>query len=124
MLLFITFTSNALKIICQLTHAKKNKSITSNLLEFTDDILKCVDNNDNLDVIKVDFSKAFDKISYDKLLRKLNCYEIVGKVFLWIKHFLMGRKFNIKLNNCFSKFYDVTSSEPQGSKLGLLLVII
>ena len=45
----------------------KNKSATSNLLEFNDDIWKCVDNNDNVDVITVDFSKAFDKILYDKL---------------------------------------------------------
>ena len=57
----------------------KNKFTTSNLLEFTDDILKCVDNNDNVDIITVDFSKAFDKISHDKLLHKLNCYGISAR---------------------------------------------
>ena len=44
---------------------RKNKSTTSNLLEYTDDILKYVDNNDNFDIITVDFSKAFDKISHE-----------------------------------------------------------
>ena len=44
---------------------RKNKSKTSNLLEFTDDILNYVDKTDNVDVITVDFSKAFDKIPRD-----------------------------------------------------------
>ena len=51
---------------------RKNKSTTSNLFEFTDDILKYVDNNDNVFVITVEFSKAIDKRSHDKLLHKLN----------------------------------------------------
>ena len=89
-----------------------NKSTTFNLLEFTDDILKYVDKNDNVHVITVNFSKALDKISHDKLLQILNCYVISGKVLLWDQYFLIGRIFKVKLNNCFSKFYDVTSSVP------------
>ena len=52
---------------------RKNKSTVSNLLEFTDDILKFVDNNDKVNIITMDFSKAFDKIGllHDKLLNKL-----------------------------------------------------
>ena len=63
---------------------RKNKSTASNLLEFTDDILKYVDKNDNVDVITVDFSKTLNKIWHDKLLHKLNCYDISGKVLLRI----------------------------------------
>ena len=37
---------------------------------------------------------------------------------------MIGRKFTVKLNNCFSKFYDVTSSVPQGSELDSLLYVI
>ena len=37
---------------------------------------------------------------------------------------MIGKKFNVKLNNCFSKFYDVASSVPPGSKLGLFSYII
>ena len=40
------------------------------------------------------------------------------------QHFLIRRKYNVKSNNCFSKFYDITSSVPRGSKLGSLLYII
>ena len=66
---------------------RKNKSTTSNLLEYTDDILKHVDKNDNVDIITVNFLKVFDKISHNKMLHKLNCDGISRKVLLWVKHF-------------------------------------
>ena len=56
---------------------EKSKSATSNLLEFADEISKYVDNNDNVEAITVDFTKAFDKPLY-----KINCYGISGKVLL------------------------------------------
>ena len=44
---------------------------------------------------------------------------------LWIKHFLIGRKFNVKQRIVFrSSIYDVASYVPQRSKLGPLLYII
>ena len=66
---------------------RKNNFTTSNLLKLTDNILKYVDKNDNVDVITVDYSKAFDKITHDKLLYKLNCYGISGKELLWVENF-------------------------------------
>ena len=116
MLFFIIFckycTKNNLLTVAQYS-CRESKSTASNLLEFIDDILKCVDNNDNVHVITVNLSKAFDKLSHDELLHKLKCYGIFGRVLLCIKNFLTGRKFNIKLNNFFSSFHDVTISVPR-----------
>ena len=103
---------------------RKNKSTSSNLLEFMDDISKSIDMKDSVDVITVDFSKAFDVISYDKLLHKLSHYGIRGSILSWIKSFLKGRLFYVKLNDCYSGSLDVTSSVPQGSKFGPLFYII
>ena len=50
------------------------------MLEFINDSLKFVDNNDQLvDVITVDFSKAFDKISHNKLLHKFSLLWYIWK---------------------------------------------
>ena len=67
---------------------RKNKSTSSNLMEFMDDISKSIDMKDSVDVITVDFSKAFDVISHDKLLHKLSHYGIRGSILSWIKSFL------------------------------------
>ena len=39
------------------------------------------------DLILLDFSKAFDKVSHENLLQKLHCYGIRGDTLLSIKTF-------------------------------------
>ena len=92
-------------------HGFRNKhSTTTNLLEFMDDITSFVDNTHSVDIIIIDFAKAFDTISYNKLLYKLQTYGVCGKVKLWIKEFLLNRSFKVTLNNTSFKEYIVTSS--------------
>ena len=40
----------------------KGKSCVTQLLEFMEDITKAIDQGDEVDIIYLDFSKAFDKI--------------------------------------------------------------
>ena len=77
-----------------------------------------------MDFITVDFAKAFDFISHNKLLYKLKMYGICGKIHTWIKEFLINRFFNVKIKPTLSKKYPVISSTPQGSKLAPLLYIL
>jgi len=44
-----------------------------------------------MDVIFLDFAKAFDKVPNKKLLKKLNGHEIQCKLFEWIKSWLNNR---------------------------------
>ena len=57
----------------------------------------------NLNVITVDFAKAFDSISYNQLIYKLHFYGMCGKVQSWVKEFLNNISVRVKLNNCKSK---------------------
>ena len=49
------------------------------------DITKLFDNKNNIDLVTIDFSKAFDTISHAKLIHKLLKYGAVGKTLIWIK---------------------------------------
>ena len=103
---------------------EKKKCTTSNLLELNNDQTKFFDDGNSVDLITIDFSKAFDKIPHKKLLHKLLNFGIDGCVFNWLKEFLCERSFNVRISSCFSNVFDITSSVSQGSKLGPLLYII
>ena len=78
----------------------------------------------SVDVITVDFAKAFDSISHNKLLYKLKMYGICGEIHTLIKEFLINRFLNVKIKATLPKNYPVISSTPQGSKLAPLLYIL
>ena len=59
---------------------RSNHSTVTNLLEIMNDITLALDNKDNIDLICIDFSKAFDSASHKKLLLKLETYEINGNL--------------------------------------------
>ena len=61
------------------------------LLEFKEDPLRAIDNSGDVDVIYLDFKKAFDKAPHG-LLKIVHGYGIRGKVYSWIKTFLTNRK--------------------------------
>ena len=95
---------------------RQQYSTTSNLLELLNDVTQDIDNNNNVDLIKIDFFKAFDSISHSKLIHKLCSYGIQGKLLNWIKEFLNNCTFSVLINNINSLIFPIISSVPQGSK--------
>ena len=77
-----------------------------------------------VDVVYLDFSKAFDSVPHQRLLVKLRAYGMQGKLLDWIKAFLTHRQQRVIINNSKSIFTDVISGVPQGSVLGPLLFLI
>ena len=57
-----------------------NKSCTTNLLESLDMMTKTLDNKIEMDLIFLDFVKAFDKVNHQLLKLKLENYGIKGNL--------------------------------------------
>ena len=102
----------------------KGKSCLSNLLETMDCIMELLEEGIPVDVFYFDFKKAFDRVPHNRLILKLKCLGIDGKVLDVIKDFLMGRNFRVSVHGQFSSFKDILSGIPQGSVLGPLLFIL
>jgi hypothetical protein len=63
-----------------------SRSCQTNLIEFMDFVTRSVDSGEAVDVVYLDFSKAFDKISHLKLIQKLRSHGICGNILNWIEN--------------------------------------
>jgi len=110
------------ELLCKQQHGfRKGRSCLTNLLETLESWTQALDDGYGLDVVYLDYRKAFDSVPHQRLLQKLKEFGIKGKLSAWLESFLTSRSMTVGVRGAFSKFQEVLSRVPQGSVIGPLL---
>ena len=74
------------------------RSCTTQILEALDLWTKLIDDGETVDVIYLDFAKAFDKVPHKRLIKKCEAFGIKGKLLSWLEAFISGRRQRVTVN--------------------------
>jgi len=80
----------------------RGRSCLTNLLEAFENWTELLDEGHGIDIIYLDYRKAFDTVPHKRLLSKVQQAGIGGKVLNWIKAFLSDREMRVVVNKQFS----------------------
>lgn len=103
---------------------RKGRSVDTNLLTLVDHVSKKMDEGCQVDVVYLDFRKAFDQVDNDVLLRKLSSIGFSPSLLKLFASYLKDRKQFVRLGCFDSALYSTNSGVSQGSLLGPLLFTI
>ena len=102
----------------------KGKSTCTNLIEATNDWTLAEQNRKSVTVAYIDFSRAFDTVSHDKLFYRLHSYSIRGDILKWVQNFFTNRTHQTRVGCSLSAIVDLLSGVVQGSGLGPVSFLI
>lgn len=103
---------------------RKGRSVNTNLLTLVEYISQEMDAGNQVDVIYLDFRKAFDQVDNDILLEKLDMIGFAPKLLNLFADYLGNREQFVRLGCYNSTAFHTRSGVSQGSSLGPLLFSI
>jgi hypothetical protein len=83
-----------------------------------DFVTEAVDRGKSVDIFYLDFSKAFDKVPHERLVKKMEAKGVEDGAVKWIRNWLSGRSQRVCIRGEKSESSPVDSGVPQGTVLG------
>ena len=105
----------------KLSAYRKNYSTQHVLLRLIESWRRCLDENKVIGAVLMDLSKAFDCLSHELLIAKLDAYGFNENTIKLVYSYLMNRKQSVKIKVSLSALKRILSGVPQGSILGPIL---
>ena len=94
---------------------RKGKSTTTALLAIKGDILRAMKRGEATLAVLADFSKAFDKVAFEIVLKKLHFLGFSKSFLVWVTNYQTGRKQFVQIDDKTSSMLDMRFGVPQGS---------
>ena len=103
---------------------RKKKSTEDAILDLTNKIYQSLNNKEYSIGVFIDYSKAFDTIDHQILLKKLEKYGVRGIPLQLFRSYLSNRKHKTKIQDNLSSSKSINIGLPQGSILSPLIFIL
>jgi hypothetical protein len=91
------------------------RNCVTQLIEVFDTIGNLLDRGKQIDVLYLDMSKAYDKMSHKRLLLRLRDFGFSGNILKWFQSYLQDGRQQTTILEATSSPTPVTSGLPQGS---------
>ncbi len=99
------------------------RSCLCNLILQEERVLRVLDEGHTVDLVYLDFAKAFGSVNHRFPLAKLKSSGIDGAVLNWIKSYLSNRSYQVQIDGVLTEEAPCHSGVPQGSVIGPLLCL-
>jgi len=96
---------------------KRSTCEPTNLFACFNDWTLALQDHCGVNVVYIDFAKAFDAVSHVKLIHRLKSHRIGDPLLQWIQNFLFDRSHCTRIGNVLSDFVYLISRVVQGSGL-------